>query len=77
MSKRKQGFLKTVRRQAGLQSMVLPGVIFMIVFCFMPIYGLSIAFKNYTVVDTLDTAKWVGIDNYSIDYDLRGKGWSI
>lgn len=71
MSKRKQGFLKTVRRQAGLQSMVLPGVIFMIVFCFMPIYGLSIAFKNYTVVDTLDTAKWVGFDNFLIAFRDR------
>lgn len=68
MSKKKQGFLKTVKKQAGLQSMVLPGVIFMIIFCFMPIYGLSIAFKNYTVVDTLATAKWVGFDNFMIAF---------
>ena len=68
MSKKRQGFLKTVKKQAGLQSMVLPGVIFMIIFCFMPIYGLSIAFKNYTVVDTLATAKWVGFDNFMIAF---------
>ncbi|MBS5933132.1 MAG: sugar ABC transporter permease [Clostridiales bacterium] len=40
----------------------------MIIFCFMPIYGLSIAFKNYTVVDTLATAKWVGFDNFMIAF---------
>lgn len=68
MSKKRQGFLKTVKKQAGLQSMVIPGVIFMIIFCFMPIYGLSIAFKNYTVVDTLATAKWVGFDNFIIAF---------
>lgn len=68
MSKRRQGFLKTVKKQAGLQSMVIPGVIFMIIFSFMPIYGLSIAFKNYTVVDTLATAKWVGFDNFMIAF---------
>lgn len=68
MSKKRQGFLKTVKKQAGLQSMVIPGVIFMIIFCFMPIYGLSIAFKNYTVVDTLATAKWVGFDNFMIAF---------
>ena len=68
MSKKRQGFLKTVKKQAGLQSMVIPGVIFMIIFCFMPIYGLSIAFKNYTVVDTLATAKWVSFDNFMIAF---------
>lgn len=48
--------------------MVIPGVIFMIIFCFMPIYGLSIAFKNYTVIDTLDSAKWVRFDNFLIAF---------
>lgn len=71
MSKSKQGFLRTFKKQAGLQSMVLPGVVFMIIFCFMPIYGLSIAFKNYTVVDTLSSAKWVGFDNFSIAFRDR------
>ncbi|WP_310605598.1 ABC transporter permease [Anaerosporobacter sp.] len=68
MNTKKQGFIKTLKRQAGLQSMVIPGVIFMIIFSFMPIYGLSIAFKNYTVVDTLSTAKWVGFDNFMIAF---------
>ncbi len=68
MSKKKLGFLNRLKKQAGLQSMVIPGVIFMIIFCFMPIYGLSIAFKNYTVVDTMSTAKWVGFDNFLIAF---------
>lgn len=46
--------------------MILPGVIFMIVFNFIPIYGLTIAFKNYTVIDTIDSAPWVGLDNFRI-----------
>lgn len=53
-------------RQWELQSMILPGVIFMIVFNFIPIYGLTIAFKNYTVIDTIDSAPWVGLDNFRI-----------
>jgi putative aldouronate transport system permease protein len=71
MSKSKQGFLRSIKKQAGLQSMVLPGVVFMIIFCFMPIYGLSIAFKNYTVVDTLSSAEWVGFDNFLIAFRDR------
>lgn len=38
----------------------------MIIFCYMPIYGLTIAFKSYTVIDTIDSAKWVGWANFKI-----------
>lgn len=52
--------------QWQLQIMVLPGIIFMIIFNFIPIYGLVLAFKNYTVVDTIDDAPWVGLTNFKI-----------
>lgn len=54
------------KNQMPLQFMVIPGIIFMIVFCYIPIYGLTIAFKNYTVVDTLRSARWVGLENFTI-----------
>lgn len=59
-------FVRDYRRQMPLQLMVIPGIIFMIIFCYMPIYGLSIAFKNYTVIDTISSAKWVGWYNFKI-----------
>ncbi|MBJ9989938.1 MULTISPECIES: ABC transporter permease [Paenibacillus] len=59
-------FFIDFKRQWELQSMILPGIIFMFIFCYIPIYGLSIAFKNYTVIDTLDSAPWVGLDNFKI-----------
>lgn len=46
--------------------MVIPGVAFMIVFNYIPIYGVIIAFKNYTIVDTMSSAPWVGLDNFKI-----------
>lgn len=49
-----------------LQLMVLLGIVFMIVFNYIPIYGLKIAFQNCTVVDTLDSARWVGMENFRI-----------
>lgn len=55
-----------VRSQWELQSMIIPGIIFMIVFNFVPIYGLIIAFKQYTVIDSFGTAPWVGLDNFRI-----------
>jgi putative aldouronate transport system permease protein len=61
-----KSFAKDFRKQLPLQSMVLPGIVFMIIFCYIPIYGLTIAFKNYTVVDTFSSAKWVGLHNFEI-----------
>lgn len=63
---RAKRWLVDFRNQMPLQMMVLPGVAFMIVFHYIPIYGLKIAFQNYTVVDTLDTARWVGMENFRI-----------
>lgn len=59
-------WVKEFIKQIPLQLMVLPGIIFMIIFNYIPIYGLKIAFQNYTVVDTLDTARWVGLENFRI-----------
>ncbi|MCI9142643.1 MAG: sugar ABC transporter permease [Lachnospiraceae bacterium] len=63
---RTKRWLFDFKNQIPLQMMVLPGVVFMIIFNYIPIYGLKIAFQNYTVVDTLDTAKWVGMENFKI-----------
>lgn len=68
MKQRFKQFWIDFRRQAGYQSMVIPGIIFLIIFSYMPIYGLSIAFKSYTVVDTMDTAQWVGFRNFVIAF---------
>lgn len=58
--------LKEIYRQRQLHWMVLPGVVFMIVFNYIPIYGIIIAFKNYTVIDTISSAPWVGLENFRI-----------
>ncbi|WMT41170.1 ABC transporter permease subunit [Paenibacillus sp. D2_2] len=59
-------FCVDFKNQWEIQSMIIPGIIFMIIFCYIPIYGLTIAFKSYTVIDTLDSAPWVGFENFKI-----------
>lgn len=66
MGQRIKEFCVDYVKQWELQSMILPGVLFMIIFNFIPIYGLTIAFKSYTVIDTIDSAPWVGLDNFKI-----------
>ena len=64
--KRFKNYWRIFGRQWQLQAMAIPGVIYMIIFSFIPIYGLTMAFKNYTVIDSISNARWVGWENFQI-----------
>jgi len=59
-------FKKDFKKQWPLHAMVIPGVIFVAIFVYIPIYGLVMAFQRFTVMDTFETARWVGWDNFRI-----------
>ena len=44
--------------------LAVPGLIFYIVFCYIPIYGLIIAFKDYTAADGVMGSAWVGFKHF-------------
>jgi len=50
-----------VKKQMMYQSMALPGVIFMIIFTILPIYGVLIAFKDFSIFRTVWESPWVGL----------------
>jgi putative aldouronate transport system permease protein len=66
MGKRMKKLIVDFKNQWELQSMILPGIIFMIIFSYIPMYGVLIAFKHYTALDTFSTAPWVGLENFKI-----------
>ena len=53
-----------VKKQMMYQSMALPGVIFMIIFTFIPIYGVLIAFKDFSIFRTVWDSPWVGFYHF-------------
>ncbi len=57
------------KKQLQLQVMVLPGIIFLVIFAYFPMYGILIAFQRYTVLDTFNTAVWVGFENFKIAFN--------
>lgn len=56
--------LIALKKQRYLQMMVIPGIIWMLIFNYIPMYGIIIAFKNYTIIDTFNSAPWVGFQNF-------------
>lgn len=45
--------------------MLLPAVVYVIMFCYIPMYGLQIAFKNYKVSLGVAGSPWVGFRNFT------------
>ena len=48
--------------QIELQTMIFPGVILLLLFAYLPMYGVIMAFKNYTIISkSILSAPWVGL----------------
>ena len=63
LGQRLTSWLKGFKSQWQLQSMAIPGVVYMLIFNFIPIYGLTLAFKNYSVISGIGGSTWSGLDN--------------
>lgn len=56
--------MKNIRKYWPYYVMVLPGVIYLIVFKYVPMLGSVIAFQDYNVVKGIFGSSWVGLENF-------------
>lgn len=62
---KRQGFLRTTKllwRYKWLYLMLIPVMAFYIVFKYVPMYGITIAFKDYNVFKGVFASPWCGFD---------------
>lgn len=52
------------RRQLPYQMMVWPGMIFLLIFAYIPIAGLVIAFQDYSLSTSYFSNPWVGLKHF-------------
>lgn len=57
-------FLTVLKNQSWLQLMVIPGIIWLIVFCYIPMYGIIIAFEDYHPGQSFFNGNWVGLKHF-------------
>lgn len=50
-----------LKSQLEIQSMVWPGLIFLFIFCYIPMYGIIIAFKDFDILSGITGGKFVGL----------------
>ncbi len=68
-------FVHALSRDYQLWILLLPTIAFFIVFHYLPLYGIQIAFKDYKAVQGILGSKWVGmkhfVDFFSTFYSSR------
>ena len=50
-----------IKRDKWLYLLLLPGVIYFIVFKYLPMFGIVIAFENYVPYSGVFGSQWVGL----------------
>jgi len=61
---KKVGFFQKFARQKYLQAMAIPGTIWLIIFCYIPMFGLVMAFEEYNPFKGFWGSPWVGFAQF-------------
>lgn len=61
----KEEFHKYVKYRY-LVLMFLPAVIFFILFSYVPMYGITLAFKDFKVMEGIMGSPWIGLENFKL-----------
>ena len=75
-SKGRIGIFRDIRSNWILYLMFVPISIYFIVFAYIPMAGIVMAFQSYTVKGGIFTSPWVGFDNFSYLFQ-SGKAWIV
>lgn len=61
LSIRRREWFKLIVNYKVLLLMMIPALLYFIIFCYLPMYGVVLAFKDYRVVDGIMGSPWVGM----------------
>jgi putative aldouronate transport system permease protein len=65
--KAKGGRMRTFKNQIWLQAFALIGFLFMVMFSIVPMFGIIMAFKKYSInqgISGIFTSEWIGFKNF-------------
>ena len=67
-------FLNKFWRSKYLLLMILPAIVFYIIFCYVPMYGVVMAFKSYSPKLGIIGSPWNGVENFVTVFEEK-KFW--
>ncbi len=66
-----KSFKKTARRFWPLYLMFLPGVVYLFINCYIPMFGIQIAFRSYNAVKGVYGSPWCGFANFEFLFKTK------
>jgi putative aldouronate transport system permease protein len=73
---KKRGFLQNLRQYKTLLLMLAAPVCLVLIFSYLPMGGLLIAFKRFNYVGGILGSPWVGLNNFKFFF-LSGRAWIV
>ncbi len=64
-----QKILHHLRREWQIYLMLVPVIVWFIVFLYKPMYGLQIAFKDYSIFRGVAKSPWIGFEHFQYLFD--------
>jgi len=64
--------LKRFKKELPFHVMVWPGLLFLLIFCYIPMFGVIMAFQNYVPTQGFFRSAWVGVRNFELMFTDRG-----
>lgn len=66
---KKINFMRILKRNWVCYLFILPMVIYVIIFNYIPMYGIQLAFKDYRVADGIWESAWVGLKHFKTFFE--------
>lgn len=66
-----KSFLKDVDKNKMFLLMLIPGIIWFIMFCYIPMFGIIIAFKDFNYADGIFFSPWCGLKNFEFLFKAK------
>ena len=63
--------MKRAKKQAYSHLMLLPGILLLIIFTYVPMFGIVMAFQDYVPAKGILGSDWVGLRNFKLIFTLR------
>ncbi|MGJ8605334.1 MAG: ABC transporter permease [Marivita sp.] len=61
---RGQRIIDHLKREWQLYAMLLPTILWLVIFLYKPMYGLQIAFKDYSIFRGVAGSQWIGFEHF-------------
>lgn len=67
---RRRNFWKTIKEHRMFYVMLIPAIVLLFIFAYQPMYGILIAFKNFSYRLGIMGSPWVGLQNFETLFEI-------